>query len=84
MHITFRSQGGIGEVAKEMGFGENISLKFSHFDWRDEELGGTVKSWVSKDWKCWPSPRYKPFVLSLLNLIFSIFIKIKISDLLVT
>ena len=29
MYITFRSQGGIGEVAKEMGFGEDSSSKFA-------------------------------------------------------
>ena len=37
MYITFRSQGGIGEVAKEMGFGEDISLKFARLDSRDGE-----------------------------------------------
>ena len=37
MYITFRSQGGIGEVAKEMGFGEDISLKFTRLDSRDGE-----------------------------------------------
>ena len=34
MLITFRSQGGIGEVAKEMGFGKDISSKFSRLDSR--------------------------------------------------
>ena len=34
MYITFRSQGGLGEVAKEMDFGEDISLKFARLDSR--------------------------------------------------
>ena len=37
MYITFTSQGGIGEVAKKMGFGEDISLKFTRLDSRDGE-----------------------------------------------
>ena len=37
MYITFRSQGEIGEVAKEMGFDEDISLKFTRLDSRDGE-----------------------------------------------
>ena len=37
MYVTFRSQGGIGEVAKEMGFGEDMFLKFARLDSRDGE-----------------------------------------------
>ena len=34
MYITFMSQRGIGEVAKEMCFGEDFSLKFACLDAR--------------------------------------------------
>ena len=48
MYVTFRSQWGIGEVAKEMGFGKDISLKFASLDSRDGERwsinGGTTKA----------------------------------------
>ena len=37
MYITFRSQGGIREVAKEMDFGKDISLMFVCLDSRDGE-----------------------------------------------
>ena len=36
MHITFRSHGGI-EVAKQIGFGEDFSLKFACLDVSDGE-----------------------------------------------
>ena len=36
MHIIFRSQAGIG-VAKQMGFGEDFSLKFACSGVRDGE-----------------------------------------------
>ena len=35
MYITFRSQRGIGQVAKEMCFGKDISLKFTCLDARE-------------------------------------------------
>ena len=37
MCFTFRSQWGIGEVAKEMGFEGDISLKFACLDAREGE-----------------------------------------------
>ena len=52
MYITFRSQRGIGQVAKEMCFGKDISLKFACLDVRTamvNYLGGTVKGSFSED-----------------------------------
>ena len=54
MYITFRSQRGIGQVAKEMCFGKDISLKFTCLDAREanakvDYLRGTIKGSVSKD-----------------------------------
>ena len=40
MHISFRSQGGIG-VAKQMGFGEDFSLKVVRSDVGDGERWST-------------------------------------------
>ena len=37
MYITFKLQRGIGEVAKEMCFGEDICLKFAYLDAREGE-----------------------------------------------
>ena len=37
MYITFRSQGGIGEVAKKRGFSEDIFLKLPRLDAGDGE-----------------------------------------------
>ena len=37
MYITFRSQRGIGQVAKEMCFGKDISLKFTCLDAKEGE-----------------------------------------------
>ena len=37
MYITFRSQRGIGQVAKEMCFGKDISLKFACLDAKEGE-----------------------------------------------
>ena len=37
MYITFRSQRGIGQVAKEMCFGKDISLKLACLDAREGE-----------------------------------------------
>ena len=37
IYITLTSQGRIGEVVKEMGFGEDISLKFTCLDAREGE-----------------------------------------------
>ena len=37
MYITFRSQEETGEVTKEIGFGEDICLKFARLDSRDRE-----------------------------------------------
>ena len=39
MYIIFRSQEGIGEVAKEVDFNEGISLKSAHLNARDGERG---------------------------------------------
>ena len=37
MYITFRSQSGIGKVAKNMGFGKDIVLKVLYLDKREGE-----------------------------------------------
>ena len=37
MYIIFRSKRGIGEVAKEMCFGEDVSLKFAWLNTREGE-----------------------------------------------
>ena len=37
MYITFRLQGGIGKVAKEMGFCKDISLKLDCLDAQNGE-----------------------------------------------
>ena len=45
MNIIFTSEGGIGEVIKEIDFFlEDISLNFACI------LGGTIKAWVSNDY----------------------------------
>ena len=73
MHITFRSQRGIGGVAvvEEMCFYEDVSLKLrcKRGTTIVVYFGGTIKVSDSKDFsKCQLSSRYKPFALSLVNL----------------
>ena len=66
--ITFRPLRGIGEVAREMCFGEVISLKFwcKRKTKMIDKIGCAIKASVSKDfWKCQSSSKYKPFALSL-------------------
>ena len=75
MYITFRSQGGIGEVAKEMGFGEDSSSRFACLNTTE----GVRLSINSKEQLKLEFPkifenvgrivlRYKPFALSQQNL----------------
>ena len=73
MYITFRSQRGIGQVAKEMSFGKDITFKFACLDAGEGERWSIIseaqlKTQFPKIFKNVNCRWYKPFALSLLNL----------------